>query len=60
MDSGTVVWSGHGRDKAAVQGSCRQGGMDKRHFKGNNDDKMGMRMREREESGMTGTGVGSA
>lgn len=58
MDSGTVVWLRHGRAKAALQGSCRQGGLDKRHFKGNDDDKM--RMREREESGMTGTGVGSA
>lgn len=35
-----LVWSGHGRDKAAVQGSCRQGGLDKRHFKGNNDNVM--------------------
>lgn len=51
---------GHRRDKAAVQGSCRQGGLEKRHFKGNDDDKMGMRMREREESGMIGTWVGSA
>lgn len=38
VDSGTVVWSGHGRDKAAVQASCPQVGMDKRHFKGNDDD----------------------
>lgn len=35
-----LLQSGQGRGEAAVQGSCWQGGLDERHFKGN-DDRLG-------------------
>lgn len=35
-----LLQSGQGRGEAAVQGSCRQGGLDETHFRGN-DDRLG-------------------